>query len=100
MPPAVVQPPEIRPTVIVRDTAPLIHLAAGGVLHVLTGMGRVVVPDVIELEATGDLAKPFAREIADWLERGRQPGTNQPVEVAESEFGPLYRLAMQQGVTR
>ena len=41
------QPPALRPTVIVPDTAPLIHLAAGGALDILTGMGRVVVPDVV-----------------------------------------------------
>jgi hypothetical protein len=42
----------IKPTVVVPDAAPLIHLAAGGALDVLTSMGPVVVADVVMLEAT------------------------------------------------
>lgn len=90
--------PAVRPTVVVPDTAPLIHLAAGGALDVLTGMGRVVIPDVVVLEATADADKPRAREIAAWIEDGSRPGTNSPVEVTESEFGPLYRLAVREGM--
>ena len=44
--------PSVKPTVIVPDAALLIHLAAGDALTVLNSMGRVVVPDIVELEAT------------------------------------------------
>jgi hypothetical protein len=91
-------PPTIKPTVILPDTAPLIHLAATEALHVLNGMGRVIVVDVVVLEATYDLGKPYARQIAEWLAAGRQTGGNQPVEVAETELGSLYRLALDQGL--
>jgi hypothetical protein len=33
-------------------------------------LGRVVVMDVVALEAAEDLSKPWAQEIADWLEQG------------------------------
>ena len=93
-----IRPPTIRPTVILPDTAPLIHLAAAEALHVLNGMGRVIVVDVVVLEATYDLRKPYAHQIAEWLEAGRQTGSNQRVEVAETELGSLYRLALEQGM--
>lgn len=88
----------IKPTVILPDTSPLVHLAAVGALSVLNGMGRVVVVDVVALEATNDQTKPYAREIAAWIEAGRKPGSNQPVEVAATELGPLYKLALDQNV--
>ena len=56
--------------VIVPDTAPLIHLAAGDFLDVLSAMGRVVIPDVVALEATRLLTKDFAPQIAAWLATG------------------------------
>ncbi len=90
--------PRTRPTVIVPDTSPLVHLAAAGALHVLTGLGRVVVIDVVALEATHDIRKPHAAEIAAWIAEGAKPGSNQPVELAETELGPLYRLAIDQGI--
>src|SRR3978361_1540268 len=93
-----IRPPTIRPTVILPDTAPLIHLAAAEALHVLNGMGRVNVVDVVVLEATYDLRKPYAHQIAECLEAGRQTGSNQRVEVAETELGSLYRLALEQGM--
>ena len=86
----------IRPTVILPDTSPLVHLAAADALGVLTGLGPVIVVDVVVLEATHDLAKPYAREIAAWIEAGATPGSNQPVEIAETELGPLYKLALDQ----
>jgi hypothetical protein len=52
--------PAIKPTVIVPDTVPLIHLAAREALHVLTAMDRVIVVDVVVLEATYDPGKPYA----------------------------------------
>jgi hypothetical protein len=92
--------PAFRPTVVIPDAAPLIHLAAGDALTVLNGVGRVVLPDIVQLEATYFLDKPYAREIAAWIEAGQQPGSNRPVEVAETEIGGLYRIALDQGLRR
>jgi hypothetical protein len=89
--------PAIKPTVILPDTAPLAHLAAGGALHILTSMGRVIVVDVVALEATYDLTKPYAPEIAAWIAEGSKSGSNRPVEIADTELGSLYRLALDQG---
>ncbi len=69
-------PPRIRPTVLIPDAAPLIHLAAGDALSVLNGMGRVVVPDIVLMEATHFADKPYAQEIAAWVEAGQSPGSN------------------------
>ena len=93
------QPP-LKPTVVIPDAAPLIHLAAGQALNVLTGMGRVVVPDVVEMETTYHVDKPYAREIASWIVAGTQPGSNQPVEVVRTDIGLLYRLALERGLER
>ncbi len=65
---------------------------------VLTSMGAVVVVDVVALEATYFADKPYAGQIAAWLEAGRMPGSNTPVAIVESELGPVYRLALEQGV--
>ena len=92
--------PRIRPTVVIPDAAPLIHLAAAGALAVLNGLGRVVVPDIIQLETTFDLAKPFAPEIAAWIAAGQEQGSNQPVEVVETEIGSLYRIALRDELLR
>jgi hypothetical protein len=52
------------------DTGPLIRLAAAGLLDGLRATNRrVVIVDRVEAEATGDRSKPFANEIADWIER-------------------------------
>lgn len=88
----------IRPTVILPDTSPLIHLAAADSLPILNGLGRVVVVDVVVLEATNDPGKPYAREVAAWIDAGRKPGSNWPVEIAATELGPLYKLALDQNV--
>ncbi len=92
--------PQIKPTVIIPDAAPLIHLAAGDALTLLNGMGRVVVPDVVALEATYFADKPYAGEIASWITDGAKVGSNRPVEVAETEIGSLYRLALDGGLAR
>ncbi|HXA22018.1 MAG TPA: hypothetical protein VNW90_06935 [Acetobacteraceae bacterium] len=92
--------PRIKPTVVIPDAAPLIHLAAGDALTVLNGMGRVLVPDIVQLEATYYLDKPYAREIAAWIEAGQQHGSNAPVAIAETEIGGLYRIALDQGLPR
>ncbi len=88
--------PRRKPIVILPDTSPLVHLAAVDALGVLTGLGRVVVVDVVALESTSDPTKPYAAEIAAWIEQGAIPGSNQPVEVATTELGALYRLAIEQ----
>lgn len=92
--------PTIKPTVVIHDAAPLIHLAAGDALTVLNGMGRVVVPDIVMLEATYFPDKPYAREITTWMEAGQLPGSNAPVEIADTEIGNLYRIALDQGLPR
>lgn len=89
-----------RPTVILPDTTPLILLAAGNALAVLTDMGPVVVVDIVALEATHYQDKPYAKEIAAWLEAGQATGSNRPVAIVESELGPLYRLALAQGLKK
>jgi hypothetical protein len=94
------QQPDLKPTVILPDTAPLIHLAAGRALHVLNALGRVVVVDIVMLEATFHSDKPFAAEVLAWIQAGRQDGSNQPVEIAETELGGLYRLALEQGIKK
>lgn len=83
-----------RPDVIVPDTGPLIYLAQADALHLLHLVGaRVVVADMVALEATADLKKPGAQQIAEWIEAGRQPGSNAPVFVAPTEIGELFLQA-------
>jgi len=54
-----------RPDLIVPDTGPLIHLAQADALHLLHLIGgRVVVADMVALEATQDLAEPGTAAIA------------------------------------
>jgi hypothetical protein len=80
-----------RPDLIVPDTGPLIHLAQADALHLLHQIGRrVVVADMVAFEATQDIAKPGALEIAAWIEAGKQPGSNAPVLVATTEIGELF----------
>jgi hypothetical protein len=50
--------PHIKPTVILPDTSPLIHLATVDALPVLSRLGRVVVVDVL-LKATSEGSKPM-----------------------------------------
>ena len=83
-----------RPDLIVPDTGPLIHLAQANALYLLHQIGgRVVVADMVALEATQDPAKPGAREIEAWIEAGRQPGSNAPVVIAATEIGELFLQA-------
>lgn len=87
-------PPIERPDLIVPDTGPLIHLAQADALHLLHQVGgRVVVADMVAMEATHDLSRPGAQAIATWLDAGRQPGSNAPVLVAPTEIGELFRQA-------
>jgi hypothetical protein len=93
-----VHQPAIKPTLIIPDAAPLIHLAAGEALHLLNALGRVIIVDVVLLEATYRTEKAFAGEIAAWVAAGQTSGANAPVEIAETDLGPVYRLALEQGV--
>lgn len=86
---------EITPVVVVPDMSPLIHLAAAGRLPLPHEFGRVVVMDIVAHEATDDLTRPWAQEVADWLKKGQEAGSNQPVEVVKTEIGEAYRLARQ-----
>lgn len=59
-----------RQPIIVADAGPIIRLAAAGLLDTLRGLNRrVVLVDRVEDEVIGDQSKPFAREIAEWIER-------------------------------
>ena len=77
--------------VIIPDTAPLIHFAAGGLLDLLPAMGKVVIPDVIALEATRLLTKDYAPEVDAWLKTG-------VAEIAETDWGPIFQLAIERGL--
>ena len=52
------------------------------------------------MEATFHEDKPYAKEIAAWLADGQEAGTNRPVAVVDSELGPLYRVALTQGLKK
>ncbi len=86
---------EITPVVVVPDMSPLIHLAAAGKLWLLQEFGRVVVIDMVAYEASADLTRPWASEVAAWLKRGLGYGANQPVEIVRTEIGEAYQLARQ-----
>lgn len=89
-----------RPIIILPDTSPLIHLAAGGLLDLLTALGRVILVDVVMLEATSDQSKPMAAEIKAWLDDKLRPGSNARVEVAESDLGAQYRSCIELGLPK
>ncbi len=85
-----------RPDLIVPNPGPLIHLAQADALHLLHQIGgRVVVADMVALEATQDMARPGAAAIAAWIEAGGQAGSNAPVLVAPTEIGELFLKARQ-----
>jgi predicted nucleic acid-binding protein len=86
---------EITPAIVVPDMSPLIHLAAGGQLPLLHEFGRVIVMDIVAYEASADLARPWASDVAAWLAKGQGSGSNRPVEVVKTEIGEAYRLARQ-----
>ena len=59
-----------RDPIVMADTGPLIRLAAAGLLDGLRATNRrIVIVDRVEAEATKDRTKPFANEIAAWIER-------------------------------
>lgn len=83
-----------RPDVVVPDKGPLIHLAQADALHLLHAVGgRVVVADMVAIEATQDMLKPGACRIRDWIDAGNAHGSNAPVLVARTEIGELFRQA-------
>ena len=58
-----------RRPIVVADAGPLIRLAAAGLLPTLQQLNRrVVLVDRIEDETTGDPTKPFAIDIAEWID--------------------------------
>ena len=62
--------PADRQPIIVADAGPLIRLAAAGLLDTLRGLNRrIVLVDRLEDEVVGDRSKPFAAEIAAWIDR-------------------------------
>ena len=59
-----------RDPIVMADTGPLIRLAAAGLLDGLRATNRrIVIVDRVEAEAPEDRSKPFANEIAAWIER-------------------------------
>jgi len=86
---------EITPVVVVPDMSPLIHLAAAGMLYLLQEFGRVIVMDIVAYEASADPTKPWAREVANWIQQGQGPGSNHAVEIVKTEIGEAWRLARQ-----
>ena len=83
-----------RPDIIIPDAGPLIHLSQAGALHLLHEIGgTVVVVDMVRHELTNDLSKPEALGLQDWIERGLQAGSNQPVRLETTETGEAFRLA-------
>ena len=60
--------PEDRQPIVVADAGPLIRLAAADLLGSLRGLNRrIVLVDRVEDEVIGDVSKPYAREIANWI---------------------------------
>ncbi len=56
--------------IVVADAGPLIRLAAAGLLDAIRLTNRqVVIVERIEEDLCGDRTKPFAAEIADWIDR-------------------------------
>ena len=58
-----------RQPIVVADAGPLIRLAAAGLLGSLRNLNRrIVLVDRVEDEVCGDRTKPFAEEIASWID--------------------------------
>ena len=81
--------------IIIADAGPLIRLAAAGLLDALKVTNRaIVIVDRVEAEVCGDLSKPFAREIAHWMDR-----MNGAVEHARTVEGAGIEAMMQSART-
>jgi hypothetical protein len=62
--------PADRQPIIVADAGPLIRLAAAGLLGTLGGLNRrIVLVDRVLDEVAGDRSKPYAADVAAWVER-------------------------------
>ncbi len=86
--------PTARPDIVVPDADPLIHLAQAGALHLLHEVGRaVILVDIVVDKVTRDPAKPGVGALARWIEDGKLPGSNAPVQVAETDTGRAIALA-------
>jgi len=93
---AILPAPIEKPDIVVPDAAPLIHLAQAGLLHLLHEVGgAVVLVDMVAHEVTRDPAKPGAADLQAWIAAGRQPGSNRPVRVEETETGRLYAAVLE-----
>jgi hypothetical protein len=88
---------DLRPSIVMADSSPPIHLAAAGQLDLLFKFGDVVVVDVVRLETCFDQSKPFAPEIAEWIQ-SNSIGTNRRVALADTDLGPIYELALKSGL--
>jgi hypothetical protein len=82
-----------RDPIVMADTGPLIRLAAAGLLDALRSTNRrVVIVDRVIGEATGDREKPYAAEIASWIERNSEaierPRTLVGLAIEQLEAGP------------
>jgi hypothetical protein len=85
-----------KPDIVVPDAAPLIHLARAGLLHLLHEVGGVVVlVDMVAQEVTRDMTTSGAAIIREWMNAGRQPGSNRPIRVEETETGRLYAAVLE-----
>jgi hypothetical protein len=87
---------DLQPTVVMADSSPLIHLAAVEHLDLLFEFGHVVIADVVRSETCLDQNKPFAPEIAAWIDAN----LGSRLSLAETELGPLYEMAVKTGVKR
>jgi hypothetical protein len=87
---------DLRPTVVMADSSPLIHLAAVGQLDLLFRFGNVVVVDVVRLETCFDRSKPFAPEIAAWIDAN----LGSRLSFGDTDLGPVYEHALQHGLSR
>ena len=82
-----------RDPIVMADTGPLIRLAAAGLLNGLRSTNRrVVIVDRVVAEVTGDPAKPYAQEIAQWIARNgdaiERPRTLVGLAIERLEAGP------------
>ncbi|MHD0644884.1 hypothetical protein ACYPKM_04610 [Pseudomonas aeruginosa] len=80
----------MRTDVIVADAGPLRLLASVGKLDLLTQLGLVHVPDLIEIEAT-EYGEPNSSLIADWLRLGV---SGSRAVIGRTSTGEALRLAL------
>jgi hypothetical protein len=58
-----------RQPIIIADAGPLLRLAAAGLLSALSSLNRrIVLVDRVRDEVVGDVSKPFAKDIAAWID--------------------------------